>query len=336
MQSHKRYVSAQLLSLLLQYLEDQPEALRALLDKTGLRPDGEFDPHTRISVDAVCETVSALSSRLNLQNGLRLAQRPGPYRNNTLLMSILSHCGTLDKAVEKLAQYHDIASDSIRLRLRRGADGAALEWQADLPLDRQTERIFVEAAVAASVEMFRELTAGQARPACVRFAYPAPPDPAEYESFFRCPVLFEREQTSVTLDFSTLRLPIAMSDANLLSVLEEYAGALLRDVNGELRDQVYKFIRESILRGQDTSAGTAARRFAMSVRTLQSRLHAEGASYRGLLESAKKDIAIQALRQGKLPLYDIAFLLGYSEQSAFNHAYKRWTGQSPRQSLKRR
>lgn len=335
MQNHKRYISAQLLSMLFAFLEDQPEALRALLAKTGAPPGEAFDPQARISVDAVCAAVSALRGRLNLQNGLCLARQPGLYRNNTLLMSILSHCGTLDKAVEKLAQYHDIASDSIRLLLTRGANGVALAWQADLPLDRQTERIFVEAAVAASVLIFRELTAGQARPACVRFSYPAPPDTADYEAFFHCPVLFAQEHTGITLDSSTLRLPIAMSDAKLLSVLEEYAGTLLRDADGELRDQVYSFVRESVLRGQDIGVQAAARRFAISVRTLQSRLRADGTSYRAIVETAKKDIAVQSLRQGKLPLYDIAFLLGYSEQSAFNHAYKRWTGFSPRQHLKR-
>ena len=78
------------------------------------------------------------------------------------------------------------------------------------------------------------------------------------------------------------------------------------------------------------SAAEIARRLGLSQRTLARRLAGEGLSFSQILHELKLDLATRYLREG-LTVSRIAWLLGYHEVSAFTHAFKRWTGKSPRQ-----
>jgi AraC-like DNA-binding protein len=72
-----------------------------------------------------------------------------------------------------------------------------------------------------------------------------------------------------------------------------------------------------------------AARLGMPPRTLQRRLTVEGTSYNGLLDELRHELALRYLRQRELALAEVAFLLGFAEQSAFQRAFRRWTATSP-------
>jgi AraC-like DNA-binding protein len=63
----------------------------------------------------------------------------------------------------------------------------------------------------------------------------------------------------------------------------------------------------------------------MSVRSLQRRLKAAGTTFRTLLEAVRKDLGATYVRDPNIELVEVAFLLGFSDQSAFSRAFKRWT-----------
>ena len=67
----------------------------------------------------------------------------------------------------------------------------------------------------------------------------------------------------------------------------------------------------------------------VSPRTFQRKLQEHGESFTQLVDGVRKEMAERYLEDASLSLTDIAFLLGYSEQSAFARAYKRWTGHAP-------
>jgi AraC-like DNA-binding protein len=67
----------------------------------------------------------------------------------------------------------------------------------------------------------------------------------------------------------------------------------------------------------------------MSTRTLQRRLQARGIVYAGLVDDVRRRLSDKYLADVNLSLGEIAYLLGYSESSAFNRAYRRWTGRTP-------
>jgi AraC-like DNA-binding protein len=69
----------------------------------------------------------------------------------------------------------------------------------------------------------------------------------------------------------------------------------------------------------------------MSQRTLARRLSSDGLTFSGIVDELKADLANRYLRDEDLAISEIAWLLGYSEVSAFTHAFKRWTGKTPRE-----
>jgi AraC-like DNA-binding protein len=76
-----------------------------------------------------------------------------------------------------------------------------------------------------------------------------------------------------------------------------------------------------------------ARALNQSPSTLQRRLRKEGTSYQTLLDSTRRELALHYLREGEHSIADVAFMLGFADQSNFTRAFRRWTGKTPRQYL---
>ena len=87
-------------------------------------------------------------------------------------------------------------------------------------------------------------------------------------------------------------------------------------------------IAEELCDGEPT-LDRLARRLHMSARTLHRRLAEESTTFRQVVSEVRQELAERHLREGKLAIAEIAFLLGFSEASAFHRAFKRWTGLSP-------
>jgi AraC-like DNA-binding protein len=85
------------------------------------------------------------------------------------------------------------------------------------------------------------------------------------------------------------------------------------------------------LHGGDPDRDVVAKRLGMSPRTLQRRLGERDTTYKDLLDTCRKGLAEEHLKRSELALCEIAYLLGFSDQSAFNRAFKRWTGARPRE-----
>ncbi|MEG1118669.1 MAG: helix-turn-helix transcriptional regulator, partial [Janthinobacterium sp.] len=83
------------------------------------------------------------------------------------------------------------------------------------------------------------------------------------------------------------------------------------------------------LRQGSARLATVAAALAVTPRTLQRKLADAGTSFQALLDQARYGLARDYLRAPDLSLVDIAFLLGYQEQSAFNHAFRTWSGTNP-------
>ena len=97
---------------------------------------------------------------------------------------------------------------------------------------------------------------------------------------------------------------------------------------GALAAKIRKTIGESLKDGTPTLA-RAAKSIAVSARTLQRRLKKQGLDFKKLVDDTRHQLALEYLRDRENTLTQIAFLLGYSEVSAFNRAFKRWTDSTP-------
>ncbi len=130
-------------------------------------------------------------------------------------------------------------------------------------------------------------------------------------------------------------LPIKTADSGLLKILERYCREILgrRPAAPTLVYQVRELIADLLTTGEP-NIDTVAAALNMSSRTLERRLRAEGLAYRQVLDELRQQLAERYLADKRLGLAQITYLLGYSEPTAFNRAFRRWTGATPTQYRK--
>jgi AraC-like DNA-binding protein len=150
-------------------------------------------------------------------------------------------------------------------------------------------------------------------------------------------VLFGRpEDAALVFAASDLERQVPGADRGLLPIVERHLAASLPP-RGEgdawlegLRDEISRRICD----GQPTIF-SLAKRLGLGVRTLQRRLDERGLVFKTLVEEIRRDLALRYLGDEGPSLTEVAFLLGYSEVSAFNRAFRRWTGGTPLSHRKR-
>jgi AraC-like DNA-binding protein len=204
--------------------------------------------------------------------------------------------------------------------------------QAPLPDGPAPPRHAVEFAFARFLHMTRRSTGVDVRPTAVRFAFPRPANIAPHEELFQCPLLFEHRRNELELDAATSSLPQREADAWLRTVVERYGQALLERL-GERRGfaaEVTAALTVELQKGRGDLA-SVGQALALNKRTLQRRLAQEGISFRALTDEARRGLATEYLTDGGFSLSEIAFMLGFSEQAAFQRAFLRWTGVTPGQ-----
>jgi AraC-like DNA-binding protein len=164
----------------------------------------------------------------------------------------------------------------------------------------------------------------------VTFQHSPPVDLREHGRVFGCPVRFNRPVNGVALRRALLDTPLVRADPGLCSVLDRHVRALIERIPRAeaLSDRVRGLVASELSTGR-ASAAAVARKLHMSRRTLQRHLEAGGMTFRALCDGLRRDLAIRYLREREIAVAEVAFLLGFSEASAFHRAFKRWVGTTP-------
>lgn len=231
----------------------------------------------------------------------------------------------LGEAVGLMLRYEHFRSEVGSCEMHVDDLTFSISWQA---FDGGTEvhRHRVEAAFSSWVSYGRWITRSQHNPLSVKFRHKAPSaDLAEYERIFQCPVEFEADENRVTLEASLLDTPLADADADVHRLMRARVEQVLANyqARGNFLAQVRLAMTDTLSLGAPTLE-TMADSLGLKPWTLRRRLSAEGADFSSLLDQVRIQLAQRFLADPAHPISDIASLLGYSEQSAFNRAFKRW------------
>lgn len=243
---------------------------------------------------------------------------------------ILLSCRDLGQAFAQTLRYESLAHDLGRSELGVRDGTAVYQWHSHFP---HASRHLAE-SVFAGVRVFGNWLAGTALPpAAVSFSHAAPTDCSEHQRIFGSDVVFGAASNCARFDAALLALPVPNADVGLYPVLQQHAEQLLQKklrVQGEvvIASQVRAGIANHL--AQDRASLTRiAQDLNLSPRTLQRKLSAANTSFQQVLDQTRQELAQGYLLRPDLSLADIAFLLGYQDQSAFNHAFREWTGDSP-------
>ncbi|WP_229503855.1 AraC family transcriptional regulator [Massilia putida] len=261
--------------------------------------------------------------------GLHVGERvrPGTYSVYGL---VLLACRDIGQALEQTQRYEQLAHDLGRSRLEPEGALARYTWVSHYPL---ASRHLAE-SVFAGIRTFGCWLAGRPlAPQALAFAHARPKgvDPAEYVRVLGTVPDFDAPAHTAAFDASLLALPLPAADTGMYPLLQQHAERLLREraqASSGIVAQVHAAIVRSLATEPVRLAGVAAA-LDLSPRTLQRKLADAGATFQQVLDAARYALAMDYLRQDALSLVDIAFLLGFQEQSAFTHAFREWSGLNP-------
>jgi AraC-like DNA-binding protein len=252
----------------------------------------------------------------------------GAYR---VIDFLIWNAPTLGDALAKVSDYFPLINDVVRLPFVVGDRSATLAVEA--PSDPAVvTRPYAEYVLGAVFLRTRVNMQQPYRLARVEFTHPRPASIREHERIFACPVVFGAQACQLVIGRQAWDAPRTGADRTLFSILDGHARTLLdqRPADGTIVGRVREAIGAG-LRGGDPGLLSVARQLGMSPRTLQRRLSEHNAIFNEMLDTMRFVAAKSYLAQKNIAATEIAYLLGFAEQSSFNRAFRRWAGQTPRE-----
>ncbi|WP_437956187.1 AraC family transcriptional regulator [Sorangium sp. So ce119] len=303
----------------------------ALLEAAGLPAAALDDPDARAPLAAFYALLEgAVAAVRDPHLGLDFAGRFQPEQLDALGFLAMSS-PNLGEALGRMLRYQQLWSEGERytLELRGGrAHLGFTPFGPDRPAHGQVAEMFAFDVLVNGGRM----SGAPIEAVAVSFRHAAAGDPEEKARRLGAPVRFEAPQTELVLPAEALARPLPQANDALAAFLERQVGALAARLPGAapsgqaLADRVRALLAERLREGADL--GALAARLRMSPRTLQRRLGDEGTSLHALLDEVRRGRAAALLEAG-MAIGEVAYLLGYSEPSAFHRAFRRWTGETP-------
>ena len=305
-------------------------ALEPLAAKAGLTCRQIEDPRLRLSVRDQIRFLDAAANALHDDLlGFHLAQRID-LREIGFLYYVVASSSTLTEALQRAARYSSLANEAIDLRfVDRGDVGISFRY---LGVSRHPDRHQIEFVVTTLFRTCAQLTGSRLVPSRVRLTHSRDDGRAEFTEFFGREVEFGSTVDEVMFAADVRNQAAVSADPYLNALLIRYCEQALAHRpagGGSFRLRVENAVVPLLPHGK-VRAADIAQRLGLSQRTFTRRLSAEGLTFSELLEQLRSDLAKRYLGENELPISQIAWLLGYHEVGAFSHAFKRWTGKTPR------
>jgi len=299
---------------------------RPLLSGLPVPPVQFLDPDGRIPHALAMELLErAVAASGDEALGVHAAEQvlPGDF---DALEYVARASGTLRGALEGLGRFIRLMHDQATCAL--SAEGGLDVWTLRLPLPHS--RAMFEFAFAAMILTGRSASGRAQTPHAIELPFPEPGGSSEQARVFRCPVTWGAPRSAIVFSRGDLDAPLAQANPALSAALHRHAEQLLANVSASRTFATR--VREHVIAALQTAEPTAedvARTLKTSERTLRRRLQEDGTSFTDLVSDVRRELAMSYLRDARLSLMEIAFLLGFSNVSAFHRAFRRWTGVTP-------
>jgi AraC-like DNA-binding protein len=306
--------------------------LEPILKKAHLTLHDIENPDTRLRVRDQIRFLNLVAAAVQDDFlGFHLAE-PYDLREMGWLYYVAASSGMMGDALKRGARYSTIVNEGISLKyIDNGDVGVTIDY---VGVSRHLDRHQMEFLMTTLVRLCRQLTGLRLVPSRVRFAHHRESTPAEFVEFFGNGVEFGSAIDEIAFAATIKTMPVVSADPYLNKLLISYFDEALsrRPANrSSFRSSVENTIVPLLPHGKGR-AGEIAPRLGLSQRTFARRLSLEGHTFSEILEKLRSDLAERYLTDESLSISKIAWLLGYQEVSAFTHAFKRWTGKTPREA----
>ncbi|MEV0096512.1 AraC family transcriptional regulator [Streptomyces sp. NPDC050738] len=254
--------------------------------------------------------------------------RPGTF---AMMCYATLGCRDLGTAVARGITYYGLFPGGPELSLHQQPDGTAV-FTVRNDLGRDEDRFLTECLVIIWHRLCSWLVGRRIPLAGAGFGYPPPPHGDEYEELFGCPVRFGEDRTTAAFAAHWLSAPLVRDEPALDVMLRRSPFELLsrRAYGTTVAEQVQRTLARALRESPRLPGlGEVAARLALSPATLRRRLAREATSYQQLKDTVRRDAAIAGLAEGQEPIAELAARLGFSEDTSFHRAFRRWTGTTP-------
>ncbi len=320
--------SARLIDSVIQVARHNQQDVDALLASVGI----EHQELNRADVRFPARSFNELLDELARRTGNpRIALRIGETTQPRMLGSIgflMSTAESLAQAYRCVIDYLPLLIEGIHLSVDESPERVALT----LDLEDDEQIALVEWLMACLCNWPRWLTGRQALPIRVDFAFAAPADSRYYQQFFAAEICFSAGRNRLLLPIDAMGESCLDANEEMYRLHQAFADQLLsasgRD--GALVAQIKSILRNRLSAGQSKLDRVAlAQSLNLSLRTLQRKLDQQGTNYQTLFDQTRKEMTQQLIQRGDLSFGEISHQLGFANLSAFQKAFKRWTGKAP-------
>ncbi|MFT7126945.1 MAG: AraC-like DNA-binding protein [Pseudoalteromonas tetraodonis] len=319
-----------------EYVRSQGKSVASLLKILAVDEAGLADPDVRVP-DAVSEPLMEESERLcdDPNIGLHIGLEMKATHLGVLGLLLLT-CKSARDAFDLVMRYQTLVGNGGFVRVEEQADQFVIIY-AEHPLRPSPyPRHTVECCLIGWCQIALALGGSQAKLSKVTMVCDPPDDISEQQKAFGCELQYKASQNTIHIPLANVDAGFFAGDEGLKAALEAQAKQRLSALASTQKDsdpvveKSKQFVAESIaygVPGLDDLAG----QFAVSSRTLQRQLDAAGKTYKQLVDEVRTDLAAGYMEDVDLSLLDVALMLGFSEQSSFQRAFKRWFDKTPGQ-----
>ena len=301
----------------------------AMLASVGIAPDAPLDAGQMIPAQRYYELLEKIAGQIDVTD---LPVRTGASMRLDeygALGLAFKAATTLGASFARVERYARLWTSVVEYELRP-ATGGTLFILHRAGERRLGMRLSNEATLVSAVAIARQVCPVPLAPVEVLVRHPAPRRVAAHEEWFGCPVRFGAERDAILFSNETLARPNILGDEGISQYLTTHLDAELSEMTREpaLVMQARAAIAQALSEGAPKMAEIASG-LGLSARSFHRRLSEHGMSFQSLTEETRRDLAEGLLRDERHSLAEIAFLTGFSEQSAFTRAFKRWVGTTP-------
>lgn len=331
----KHTVAVHYMRLLFDYLQRKNYPIARFLAEINLDQDLFNRPNDRVDFEIFNHACHVLQEKFKQPNlGIHLGQlvttgHLGPH--GFALMT----CSNAREVMQQNIRYSALTIDAGSNIFEQHGPEYIRYWRSNLADEQPLGKLQDELHQAAYITLSRQLFNRQdLNPLWVSFQHEQPEDISEYNALFRCPLIFNAENTALGFHESFLDFSLPSSNESVHVVMSDLRQQLLKQLGNHLEPSWLANARKAIVESFQLGGLTfeeLAQRTGFSLEELKMEMLRHNLNFRTFVDEIRQSLAISYVRNPQLSLVEIAFLLGFSEQSAFQRAFKRWTGKTPKE-----
>lgn len=325
-------VSYEIVNLLLEYAEVTGISADTLINRANLDEELLKDPFNRFPADQYQKLWQEMvTASADEYFGLHFGSNTSDFCHDNFLHSMAINGPNIKTAMDNFIRYHKLISDIIIPKYHIKGSYVHFTWDVT-SFDVEPDRHQNDANLLTLFFFMHGLTKGKINVLAVHFTSTHPSDISEYRRIFNAPLVFNSNMNAIIFRRDYLQNPIFLSNPNISKTHKKTIDSLVTKLSNKKfwSNKVIHAISKSLLNNENPEINLIADKLSINPQDLQIKLREEDNSFMQIFNSVRKEMAIKYIGKPGYSLYDIAYLLGFSEQNLFNQTFKRWTGSNPK------